>query len=93
MSILSKLFGLGPAAPASAATAKTVEYKGFVIQATPYEERGRWQVCGVISRAGDGAGEPERFIRADTAASLDDAVELTLFKARQIVDQRGDLAP
>ena len=94
MSILSKLFGLGAAAPAPAAPAKSIDHRGFAIQATPFEERGRWQVCGVIAQTIDGVAREERFIRADAAASRDDAVELTLFKARQIIDLRlGDPAP
>ncbi len=89
MSLLSRLFGRGGGkAAASPAPASTLEHKGHTIRATPFEERGRWQVCGSIVWAIDGAAREEPFIRADSASSREDAVELTLFKGRQIIDQR-----
>ncbi len=90
MSFLSKLFGGAPKKPEPP---KTQEYKGFLITAAPFIDRERWQIAGVIAREVDGAMKEEPFIRADSTSSLDDAVEMSFFKARQIIDQRGAETP
>jgi hypothetical protein len=89
MSFLKRLFGGG--APArEAPRADPVEHRGFMIVPTPYEVDGQWQVCGEISREADGETQNHRFIRADRASSREDAVEMTLRKARQTIDQMGE---
>ena len=94
MSFLKRLFGGGgsdekaPAAPA--APAKQVEHKGYVISATPYKEGGQFQTCGVVSKEIDGVIKEHKFIRADRFAGLDDAVEVSLKKGMQLVDEQGD---
>ena len=92
MSFLKRLFGGGGDAgePKSAAPAKQIEHKGFLITATPYKAEGQYQTCGVVSKEIDGVVKEHKFIRADRHASYDDAVEFSLGKARQIVDQQGD---
>ena len=91
MSFLKKLFGLGGAdAPTPAAAAPTQEHEGFRIRATPYKDAGRFQLSGVISKEIDGVVKEHAFIRADTFATMEDAVEMTFFKARQIIDQQGE---
>lgn len=93
MSFLRRLFGLGsegkPAEGASA-VAREVEYKGFVIQATPFQESGQHQTCGVISKEIDGERKEHRFIRADRFASRDDAVEVSIRKGQQMIDEQGE---
>jgi len=89
MSFLKKLFGGGPE-KAEEAAAKTLEYKGFTIAATPYKDSGQYQTCGVISIDKDGARREHKFIRADRFASLEEAVQFSLGKGRQIVDQQGE---
>lgn len=93
MSFLKKLFG-GKSGDAPAANdahrSQPQEYKGFVVVATPYRENGQYQLCGVISKEIDGAAREHRFIRADRFPGLDDAVEMTFLKARQIIDQQGE---
>jgi hypothetical protein len=88
MSFFRKLFGGGAKAEADA-SGPSEEHAGFTITATPYEANGRWQLCGVISRETDGATKEHRFVRADTFASRTEAEAMTLFKARQIIDQMG----
>lgn len=83
MSFLKKLFGGGAA---EAAPPKSSEHKGFTIAATPYKEGGQFQACGVISKE----GQEHRFVRADKFASLDEAVDFSLAKGRQIVDEQGE---
>lgn len=88
MSFWKTLFG-GAAAPAPEKVEEPVEHQGFAIRATPFEEGGQFQTCGVISKEIDGQVREHRFIRADRFASRDDAVDVTLRKARQIIDQQG----
>jgi hypothetical protein len=96
MSFLKKLFGLGAASdqaagqPADNKPAASEEHNGYTIHATPYQEAGQWQMCGVIEKEIGGEMKSHRFIRADRFAGKEDAVSLTLMKARQIIDQNGD---
>ena len=92
MSFLKRLFGLGASeeTAGSPAVVREVEHKGFVIRATPYKEGGQYQTCGVIAKEIDGAAKEHRFIRADRFASLDDAVEVTIRKGQQMIDEQGD---
>ena len=90
MSLLKKLFGIGGASEAAkAAPPRTMAYEGYEIRATPYQEEGKWQLCGVIAHEVDGVTKEHRFVRADRFASQEDAVEMTFFKGRQIIDQTG----
>ncbi len=89
MSFFRKLFGLG-GAPAEAAPAPLQEYEGFTIAATPFEDGGRFQLCGIITKDIDGEKKEHRFIRADKLGSMDEAVSMTFFKGRQIIDQMGE---
>jgi hypothetical protein len=88
MSIFSALFGRGGGKTAKAAEA--VDYKGYVIRAAPYKNDGHYQTAGTIEREIGGVRQEHRFIRADAYASYDDAVALTVSKARQIIDLQGE---
>jgi hypothetical protein len=91
MSFWSTLFGGGRGAAAKAEkVADPVEYKGYVIRATPYQNNGHYQTSGVIEREIGGVKKEHRFIRADAYASYDDAVTFTINKARQIIDLQGE---
>ncbi len=94
MSFLKSLFGggksggdtsTGPAKPT-----EVVQHRGFSIAATPFEEAGQYQVCGVISKVVNGVAKEHRFIRADRCAGIEAATTATLVKGRQIVDLQGD---
>ena len=87
MSFLKKLFG--GASAKEQVPSKAVEYNGFQIAATPYEDAGQYQTCGVISKELDGTRREHKFIRADRFASRDEAAAFSLSKARQIIDQQG----
>lgn len=89
MSFWKKLFG-GGGADAVEPAGDPVEHKGFSIRATPFTEGGQFQTCGVISKEIDGEVKEHRFVRADRFASRDDAVDVTLRKARQIIDEQGE---
>lgn len=88
MSFLKKLFGGGQ--PKASEPPPTQEHSGFTIHATPYQEQGQWQMCGVIEKEIGGELKSHRFVRADRFPGKDDAVEMTFMKARQIIDQSGD---
>jgi hypothetical protein len=88
MSFLKRLFGGGGDAPA--APAKEVEHGGFLIRATPYQENGQWQTCGVIVQDKDGVVREHRFIRADRFPGQDMAADHSISKGRQIIDQEGE---
>ncbi len=93
MSFLRKLLGLGGASEAQPIATRTMDYRGYVIRATPFKERDRFQVCGAIGRQIDGVMKEQTFIRADSSPSIDDAVEMTFLKARQIIDLGGGDLP
>ncbi len=87
-SFFKSMLGGGP--PAEPQADEAVEYKGFGIEAAPLNEGGKFRVAGYIS--GDLNGETKRiqFIRADECSNRDEAVELALLKAHQIIDQQGE---
>jgi hypothetical protein len=90
MSFLKRLFGGGSAAPKEEAPAAAEEHAGFIIRATPYQEGGQWQMCGVIEKEIGGELKSHRFVRADRFPGKEEAAQFTLAKARQIIDQTGD---
>jgi hypothetical protein len=70
--------------------APLIEYNGYRIRPTPYEINGLYQTAGIIEKdAPDGAKE-HRFVRADTHQNMDDAINFTISKAKQIIDMQGD---
>ena len=91
MSFLKRLFGGGGGGEAEApAFAKDIEYKGFVVRATPYKRDGQYQTSGTVSKEIGGVVKEHKFVRADRFAGLDDAVEVSLAKGRQIIDEQGE---
>ncbi len=89
MSFFKKLFG-GGGAPAMPKAVKSVEHKGFTIEAKPYKEGGQFQLAGVISKEIDGVRKEHRYVRADRFTSIDEAAEIALVKGRQIIDEQGE---
>jgi hypothetical protein len=89
MSFWKSLFGGGSSA-GDEKPSEPVDYNGFTICAAPYKAEGQYQTAGVITKEVGGALKEHKFIRADRHASYDDAVEFSLAKARQIVDQSGE---
>ena len=88
MSFWKKLFGGGAAGAEPAG--EPVEHKGYVITPTPFTEGGQYQTCGVISKVVDGETKEHRFIRADRFPARQDAIDVTVRKARQVIDEQGD---
>lgn len=71
-------------------TEMVVEYQGFYIQPTPNNANGGWSTEALISKEIDGEIKTHHFIRADTNASKQGAIELILAKTRIIIDQSGE---
>jgi hypothetical protein len=90
MSFWKKLFGGGGGEAAEDTAGEPVEHNGFIIRATPFTEGGQYQTCGVISKEIGGEVKEHRFIRADRFAAKQDAIDVTLRKARQVIDEQGD---
>jgi hypothetical protein len=85
MAFWSKWFS--SAAPASETKAvKSLEYKGYVIDAKPYKDGGQWQLAGRISKD----GKEHNFVRADKFSSADEAADIALSKGQLIIDQSGE---
>jgi hypothetical protein len=91
MSFFKKLFGGGGGDGQSAAAAgKSVEHNGFTIRAEPFKSEGQYQTAGVIEKEIGGERKEHKFIRAERHASFDAAIDFSLLKGRQIVDQQGE---
>lgn len=90
MSFLKRLFGLGSAEAPAAPASEAVEYKGFRIRPAPFKEGAQFQTCALIDKTVDGVAKEHRLIRADRFASLDDARDVSLRKAKQMIDEQGD---
>ena len=88
---LGKLFKsiLGGAASTQPEPAEAIDYKGFSIEAAPINEDGKFRTAGFISGEIDGEMRRVQFIRADQNSDLQAAVEHSLAKARQIIDEQG----
>ena len=85
MAFWSKWFSSSEGASAEGAV-KTLEYKGYLIEATPYKEGGQWQLAGQISKD----GRQHKFVRADKFTSKDEAADIAISKGQLIVDQSGE---
>ena len=84
MAFWSKWFSSSPKAEEK--PAKSLEYKGFLIEATPYREGREYQLAGVITKD----GKSHSFIRADKFSDKETAADIALSKGQLIVDQLGE---
>ncbi|HXV25121.1 MAG TPA: HlyU family transcriptional regulator [Alphaproteobacteria bacterium] len=84
----SRVFGGSGAGAAKEADA--TEFNGYTIRPAPRREAQGWLTVGTISKQFPEGLKEHRFIRADTSSSWDDAVALSIRKAKQIIDEQGD---
>ena len=89
-SLFSGLFGGGGSAASGTVAAEPIEYEGFLIRPTPYSRNGQFQTCGVIEKDIGGERKEHRFVRAESHPSVEQAVEFSIAKAKQMIDQQGD---
>ncbi|WP_136443115.1 HlyU family transcriptional regulator [Pacificoceanicola onchidii] len=87
MAFWKKLFGGGGDSKAPAL--ETIEYEGFRITADPMNEDGQFRLSAVIEAEVDGETKTHRLIRADLIREYDVAVEASVNKAKQMIDQQG----
>jgi hypothetical protein len=90
MSFLKKLFGGGAAKSEPEGPAASIEHEGYTLHATPYQQDGQWQLCGVIEKKLGDEVKSHRFIRADRFPDRQTAIDMTFAKGRLIIEQNGD---
>ena len=76
--------------PVEESVAHQFEYKGFTVVVKPRKVEGGYGVGGLICKKIDGELIEQPFIRADSMASKDVCVEVTINKAKMTIDQMGD---
>jgi len=86
--ILKYLFG-GFSAESKEAPSEPIEYKEFTIEAAPIDEGGKFRTAGYISGELDGETKRIQFIRADENATRQAAIDHSISKGRQIIDEQG----
>jgi len=92
-SFLSNIFSIfsggDKSAEPSGTTAEPVEHGGCLIYAAPIREGSQFRLAGRIVKDVNGEALERTFVRADVFTSMEDAVEYTIKKAQQIIDQNG----
>lgn len=86
MSFLKRLFG----GEAKQAPDTSVDYKGYTIQPAPEAVGGNHRIGALISKTDGEVRREHHLIRADMVNSRDTAVELSVNKAKQMIDEQGD---
>lgn len=91
MSFLKKLFGGGDS-KSNGATKPVDEltYEGFHIASTPMDEGGQFRVCAVITKEIDGEVKTHKMIRADMSGNQQEASDISMRKAQQMIDEQGE---
>ena len=90
MSFLSKLFGGGNAKPKASKAVAEMDYEGFHIATTPMDEGGQFRVSAIITKTIEGEEKSHRLIRADVCGSAQEASDMAMRKAKQIIDEQGE---
>ncbi len=81
--------GSGRSANPDPVTSEPLEYKGFSIEAAPIDEGGKYRTAGYISGEIEGEIKRVQFIRADENVDRQAAIDHSISKARQIIDEQG----
>jgi len=68
---------------------EAIEYKGFSIEAAPINTDGKFRTAGYISGEIDAEVRRVQFIRADETSDRQAAIDHSISKARQIIDEQG----
>jgi hypothetical protein len=66
-----------------------IDYKGFSIEAAPINEDGKYRSAGFISGEVNGEIKRIQFIRADQNVELQAAIDHSIVKAQQIIDEQS----
>jgi len=86
MSLFSKLFGGG----GSKAETEPTRHNGYAIFPDPVKEGASFRVAARIEKDFDGTTKTHQLIRADTLDDHGAAVEASIRKAKQVIDEQGD---
>lgn len=89
MSLFSRLFGSGGDKETTAETAR-ITYEGFVIAPNPAKEGGRYRIGATITKTVNEEEKTHTLIRADTLEDKETAVEASIRKAKQVIDEQGE---
>ena len=87
-SFLSRLFGKSAAAAPKAP--EPILHNEFRIFPDPIKEGSAFRIAARIEKSFGDEIKTHQLIRADTRASLDEATEASIAKAKQAIDQLGD---
>ena len=79
----------GAAGSAQPEPSEPIDYKGFSIEAAPINEDGKYRTAGYISGELNGEIKRIQFIRADQNSELQAAIDHSVTKAQQIIDEQG----
>ena len=90
MSFLKRLFGGGSSEPAAPSVAREETVEGVRVQATPMPEGGQFRLAATLSKEIGGEVKEHRLIRADLFQSRDEAANMAMQKARQVIAEQGD---
>ena len=85
MSLLSRLFG-----KTEAKEPDPESYEGFLIFPAPAKESSGYRIGARIEKEINGEIKTHQMIRADTYGSIDVAIEASITKSKQMIDQMGD---
>jgi hypothetical protein len=66
-----------------------VDYGGLMIEAAPLNEDGKYRTAGYISGELNGETKRVQFIRADIHADIQTAIDHSISKGQQIIDEQG----
>lgn len=66
------------------------EYNGYTIVPQPQPEGEQFRTAGTIRRQFEDGPREVRFVRADLHSGLEAAVQHSLSKGRQIIDEQGE---
>ncbi|NEX47851.1 HlyU family transcriptional regulator [Pseudotabrizicola algicola] len=86
-SFLSRLFGKSDT---PAPEAEPILHNDFRIFPEPIKEGSIFRIAARVERTVNGEVKTHHLIRADTRPSHDEAVEASVAKAKQAIDQLGD---
>lgn len=87
MNFLKRIFG-GKATPD---VQSAEDYNGFRIRAVPLKEGSKYRLSARIEREVDGEVQVQNVIRANTFDNLEQANEISLAKARQVIDEQAKM--
>lgn len=89
MSFLKKLFG-GNDSGNTVSEPDPIDYDGYAITPTPIKEGAVFRISARIEKTIDGAPRTQTLVRADTVNSVEAANDMSVNKAKQVINERGD---